>query len=314
MLLDDGACPHRARLGTEFFQEESISSMEWPARSLTWTTLKDIWEKLHLCCKHTISLQNIQKLITSMQRRCEAVINVRGANTDYWLVVSMSQPLLSFVYDMFITFVKPCNSCLFYTINSDFWFNMCNNSFCWTGKKLSFLFWVLLQALTLWCSAIILRGICSPLWLQVNHASTEQPTVLWCTLVFTNVWQDISHLVTNNHVWAPSRVMIHVIHVIREIWTIAVLVLRQLWQTFFIHFKCWLKHCCCFCCCLFFGLLKFILDTKNWRVPAWTASWYFEILWALAYIRLGNTQAEWFFKKCLLHWLFRQPIKLVEFS
>ncbi|KAL0151970.1 hypothetical protein M9458_052688, partial [Cirrhinus mrigala] len=103
VLMDDNAGPHRARLVTEFLEEEDISRMEWPARSPDLNPIEHIWEQLQSRVQarqvplgalvelrtalleewQAIPQQNVQNLISSMQRRCEAVISFRGGNTDY---------------------------------------------------------------------------------------------------------------------------------------------------------------------------------------------------------------------------------------
>lgn len=77
--------------------------MEWPARSPDLNPIEHIWEQLQSRVQarqvppgtrvelrtalleewQAIPQQNIQNLISSMHRRCEAVIRVRGGNTDY---------------------------------------------------------------------------------------------------------------------------------------------------------------------------------------------------------------------------------------
>lgn len=103
ILMDDNARPHRARVTDAYLERETIDRMDWPARSPDLNPIEHAWDML----QHAISaraiqprtlqeLQNalveewaripqykIRTLITSMRRRCRAVINARGHHTRY---------------------------------------------------------------------------------------------------------------------------------------------------------------------------------------------------------------------------------------
>ncbi len=143
-----------------------------------------------------------------MHRCCEAVINVRGGNTDYWLVVSMHNVCCFWFMTCLSHLLNHEIHNCFTVGTQDFWSAVtCNKIlFCWTEEAF---FPILgpasssdaphrvttvqysIQCITImtivlapWgtpktlhCRQECLRGISSPLWLQVNHRSTEQQTV-----------------------------------------------------------------------------------------------------------------------------------------
>lgn len=56
-LMDDNACPHRARLVKEFLEDEGISRMEWPARSPHMNPTDKFGSSYSQECKQARSLQ-----------------------------------------------------------------------------------------------------------------------------------------------------------------------------------------------------------------------------------------------------------------
>jgi hypothetical protein len=61
--MDDTTKPHRARVETYYLRDESITTLQWPARSLTQV--------------------QIRRLVGSMRRRLATVIRVNESYTNY---------------------------------------------------------------------------------------------------------------------------------------------------------------------------------------------------------------------------------------
>ena len=100
ILMDDNARAHRARITDQYLEQATIVRMEWPARS---PDLEHAWDMLQTavssCPVQPASVQElrqalleewdqipqykIRRLISSMRRRCQAVIEARGHHTRY---------------------------------------------------------------------------------------------------------------------------------------------------------------------------------------------------------------------------------------
>ena len=103
ILMDDNARPHRARVVTDYLENETIERMEWPSCSPDMNSIEHAWDMLQKAFStHPILPNNRQelsvalieewtrlpqlcfrRLIRIMQIRCRAVIRVRGGHTAY---------------------------------------------------------------------------------------------------------------------------------------------------------------------------------------------------------------------------------------
>ena len=103
ILMDDNASPHRANVTIRYLQDATIVRMDWPARSPDLNPIEHAWDMLQRAIsarpEKPTTLQElrralleewaripqnaIRRLISSMRRRCQAVINANGQHTRY---------------------------------------------------------------------------------------------------------------------------------------------------------------------------------------------------------------------------------------
>ncbi len=103
VLQDDNARPHRARVVNDFLQDEGIQRMEWPANSPDLNPIEHLWDQLGRAVRtrvtdqttlaglrqilieewNAIPQERVARLIRSMRRRCNAVVNAYGFSTRY---------------------------------------------------------------------------------------------------------------------------------------------------------------------------------------------------------------------------------------
>ena len=103
LLMHDNARPHVARIVNEYLHEVNIRTLNWPPRSPDLNPIEHLWDIIGRALRQhqppPANLQDIQimvtdiwqgldqnqisNLISSMPRRCEAVIRSRGGNTRY---------------------------------------------------------------------------------------------------------------------------------------------------------------------------------------------------------------------------------------
>ena len=94
ILQDDNARPHRARIFTEYLQNLGVERMEWPAVSPDLNPIEYFWDQLGRAVRirvtnatmladlrqilvaewDAIPQQCVTRLVTSMRRRCQAVV------------------------------------------------------------------------------------------------------------------------------------------------------------------------------------------------------------------------------------------------
>ena len=103
LFQQDNAPAHRARRTQEFFQEEDIEQLPWPAYSPDLNPIEHCWDGLDRAVRKrevqpttlneleqalvqewvALSQRYINKLVESVPRRIQAVIRARGGHTKY---------------------------------------------------------------------------------------------------------------------------------------------------------------------------------------------------------------------------------------
>jgi len=101
----DNARPHAARLTREFLTRNNVQTLPWPSNSPDMNAIEHIWDALDRRLRNrvvapatpdelftaleeewrAIPLHNIRRLIASMPRRCQAVLQSAGGHTRYWV-------------------------------------------------------------------------------------------------------------------------------------------------------------------------------------------------------------------------------------
>ena len=99
ILMDDNARAHRARITNRYLEQAAIVRLDWPARSPDLNPIEHAW----ICCRSRqvqpatvrglrevlieewaqLPQHKLRRLIGSMRRRCQAVINAHGHHTRY---------------------------------------------------------------------------------------------------------------------------------------------------------------------------------------------------------------------------------------
>ena len=103
ILQDDNARPHRAGFIRDYLQNVGVERMEWPTSSPDLNPIEHLWDQLGRAVRarvtntttladlrqmlveewDAIPQQCVTRLVTSMRRRCQAVVAVYGSSTRY---------------------------------------------------------------------------------------------------------------------------------------------------------------------------------------------------------------------------------------
>ena len=103
ILMDDNARVHRARITNRYLEQAAIVRLDWPARSPDLNPIEHAWDILQKAISShqvqpatvrelrevlieewaQLSQHKLSRLISSMRRRCQAVINAHRHHTHY---------------------------------------------------------------------------------------------------------------------------------------------------------------------------------------------------------------------------------------
>ena len=99
----DGAPCHTAHLCKKWFAAKNVAVSDWPGNSPDLNPIENLWSRLKRAVAqrrpskkqqlieailaswfHIITASDLQNLVESMPRRCQAVIDAKGYPTRYW--------------------------------------------------------------------------------------------------------------------------------------------------------------------------------------------------------------------------------------
>ena len=126
--MDDNARAHRARITDQYLEQATIVRMEWSARSPDLNPIEHAWDMLQSAVSSRpvqpasvqelrqalleewdqIPQYKIRRFISSMRRRCQAVIEARGhhTGTSHAIKVHKTSKFLE-ILDFFIFMIAP---------------------------------------------------------------------------------------------------------------------------------------------------------------------------------------------------------------
>lgn len=105
MFQHDNARPHTARVTVDYLAQNNVPVLPWPSKSPDLNPIEHLWDLLDRRVRRRqpqpqtleqlrnalqdewgrIPQQQIRRLIQSMPRRCQAVLDAHGGNTRYWM-------------------------------------------------------------------------------------------------------------------------------------------------------------------------------------------------------------------------------------
>ena len=110
ILMDDNAHAHRAHITNRYLEQAAVVRLDWPARSPDLNPIEHAWDMLQKAISSCqvqpatvrelrealieewaqLPQHKLRRLIRSMRRRCQAVINAHGHHTCYFTKLNLT--------------------------------------------------------------------------------------------------------------------------------------------------------------------------------------------------------------------------------